>query len=103
MGTTDKDYDYFPLLVVKTADLVDPTGTLSNIYIKMESMFNYAFVCGIGVFINQFVIHKLIGDMGLFWANNVAIVTAFIWNYTFSVGPFGFVFGFSRAQEEDLP
>jgi len=74
--------------------------TLQKLYLKNMSLFNYMIVCGIGVSINQVVIHLLFNFLGLTVANFVAIFVAFLWNWTFTVGPYGVIMGFSKDNKE---
>ena len=91
---------YFPNFMLKMIKIFDPSGRISKWYLDFMSIINYAIVCGIGVIINQLAIHTLIKFMSLFWANSFAILIAFIWNWNFSVGPLGFLFGLSPRKKK---
>lgn len=68
---------------------------LINLYLQWVSLVNYAIVCGIGVGINMIVIHMLIKVFPLWLANLGAILSAFLWNWSMSVGPYGWLWGLS--------
>jgi putative flippase GtrA len=71
----------------------DPSKVGSKLYLKYLNLFNYAIVCGIGVLINMTIITTVFNMTGeLMVSNALAILTAFLWNWSFSVGPFGHVF-----------
>lgn len=87
--------EYFPRAFLFLLSLVDKKGRFTTLYTKWMSLFNYMFVCGIGVFINMYVLLSFSNFMTLWLANIVAIFTAFLFNWTFSVGPLGYLFGLS--------
>ncbi len=91
---------FVPRVIIGLLNALDPTKSTGEIYIKWMSLINYAIVAGIGVIINQFVLHRLISFMSLWLANMVAILIAFMWNWTMSVGPYGYVFGLSSKREK---
>ena len=93
-------FQYFPAIILSITKVLDPTDFLSKFYIKYVKLLNYCLVCGLGVVINQFVIHFFIKYLPLFWSNNFAIATAFLWNYTLSVGPLGFLFGLAPKKKK---
>ena len=49
---------YFPRVMVAIFTYADPSKSLTKLYVKFMSLLNYMFVCGIGVLINQVVIHQ---------------------------------------------
>lgn len=89
-----------PSILAAVVSIFDPSYV--KLYLKWMSLVNYAIVCGIGVFINQAVIHFVIRYTSLFIANSVAILVAFVWNWTFTVGPYGYLMGF-KDQRSDIP
>ena len=93
-------FQYFPAIILSISKVLDPSNVLSKIYIKWHSLFNYMIVCGTGVAINQIAIHYFVRFMSLFWANNLAIMIAFASNWTFSVGPLGYLFGLSPKKKK---
>ena len=64
---------------------------LPNIFLKTYQLkptfWNYLLICGLGVIINQVVIHLFIQSLPLWIANFLAIFLAFIWNYMNALGP----------------
>lgn len=94
---------YFPAVVLHLIATIDK-GRYSNycdLYVKYMSLINYAIVAGIGVLINMFVIYALVNTMPLFMANGIAILVAFFWNWTFSVGPLGYFMGLQPEITEE--
>jgi len=89
---------YFPKLIVTIFSFMDPSKSLTKLYVKFMSLLNYMFVCGIGVFINQIIIHYFVSSTSLMIANFIAIFVAFTWNWTFTVGPYGYLFGFKTEM-----
>ncbi len=71
---------------------------LKNMYLKRVKFFNYAFVGGCGVIINTLLLYALISFLPLYLANWIAILVAWLSNYTFSVGPLGFLFGLGEKK-----
>jgi len=95
--------EFVPKFVLFILSTFDKKGKLTTLYTKWMSLFNYMFVCGIGVTINMFVLLSFSCIMSLWLANCFAIVVAFLFNWTFSVGPLGFLFGLSprvRVEKE---
>lgn len=91
---------YFPKIVLTLLKSFDPDGRFRKLYLNWMSLINYAIVCGIGVGINMYVIYALIRFLPLWGANLGAIVIAFLWNWNFSVGPLGFIFGLSPKKKK---
>jgi hypothetical protein len=82
--------------------ILDPTNDkLKNLYTQNHKFVNYAFVCGgIGVAVNQAVLHGLVTFLPLYLANFGAIAAAMVTNYTLTVGPLGYIFGLSEKKEK---
>jgi len=89
---------YFPAAINRALLLLDPAGKLSRLYLKWLSLLNYAVVCGIGIGINTYVLYGLVNLFPLWLANFCAILTAFLWNWTMSVGPLGYLWGLSPRR-----
>lgn len=98
-------YEYFPKFAITILNRIDPKKKLSHAYIKSCSLINYIIVCGTGVIINNLVQKFLYSYTGeaLNWMviNNLAIIIAFLWNYTMSVGPLGFFWGLSPKIKKE--
>lgn len=90
----------FPRVIISLLNALDPSMSTGDLYVRYMSLINYAIVCGIGVLINQFVLHRMVNLMALWLANMAAILTAFLWNYFFTVGPLGYLFGLSSKREK---
>jgi len=65
-------------------------------YLKFWNPLNYAFVGGIGTLINYLVFVLLIGSLPWWATNAFAILTGWMWNWSMSVGPFGWLWGFRK-------
>jgi len=89
-------------VISKIIHLLTGDERLVKIYVKGVNLFNYAIVCGIGVGINMAVIHALINIFPLWLANLCAILTAFLWNWSMSVGPYGWLWGLSSRSSTTL-
>ena len=61
-------------------------GFIKNTYTTKPKFWNYIFICGIGVLINQVILHFLAQIMYLWIANFVSITIAFLWNYVNALG-----------------
>jgi len=95
------DLAVFTNLVNQVLLFADPTKTASRLYLKNLSLLNYAVVCGVGVLINMSIIGVLFNlGLGLYVSNAGAILVAFLWNWTFSVGPYGHIFQLSRKEKK---
>jgi len=93
------EYAAFTSLILSLFRLLDPK--LEEFYKQRLSLINYAVVCGVGVLINMAVISFLFDfGLGLVVANAIAIFTAFLWNWTFSVGPYGYLFDLGKPPEK---
>jgi len=93
--------EYFPKFVIGLLNLIDPKKKLSHLYIKTMSLVNYMLVCGIGVFINTYILYALVNLFPLWLANLCAIFTAFLWNWTLTVGPLGYLMGLSPKVKKE--
>lgn len=74
---------------------------IMELYVKYSSVVNYIFVCGvIGVAVNYAVFHVLLRILlePVAFCGGVAFGAAS--NYTFTVGRFGYVFGFTQSCKE---
>ena len=71
---------------------------LKKVYLSHVKAANYAFVAGCGVLINTALLYALVSFFPLYLSNWIAILCAWGWNYTFSVGPFGYIFGLSEKK-----
>jgi len=91
-----------PKLVVKTIRFLFADERLVQLYLKWFNLVNYAVVCGIGVGINMYVLLGLANVLPLWLANLCAIGTAFLWNYSMSVGPYGWIWGLSEKKEREV-
>ena len=95
------DYATFTSLIQRLIGLFDPK--LAVLYTDNLSLINYAFVCGIGVLINMAIISFFFNSgLGLLIANAIAILCAFLWNWTFSVGPYGYLFDLSKKPVKQV-
>ena len=101
---TSRNVTEAPMVTVisKTIRLLTGDEKLVKIYVKGVNLFNYAIVCGIGVGINMAVIHALINIFPLWLANLCAILTAFLWNWSMSVGPYGWLWGLGSRSSTTL-
>lgn len=96
---------FFPAAVLKILKLIDPSNRFSEIYLKAYSFINYSLVCGIGVMINMYVLLTLTNFTSMLWLANIgAIIVAWFWNWSFTVGPLGYLFGLSlkRTKRGDV-
>ena len=73
---------------------------LTTLYKRLWNPVNYAIVGGIGVLIN-FLVWIILLKMGFQWwiTNIAAILFAWIWNWSNSVGPFGYLWGFAKRKK----
>lgn len=73
---------------------------LSRFYLLYWNPLNYAVVGGLGVLIN-FGIWQFCLILGLPWFLNnlIAILCAWVWNWSNSVGPFGYLWGFNKRKD----
>ena len=75
---------------------------LADLYKRMWNPINYALIGGVGVGINYLIFALLIGMMPWFFTNIIAIICAWSWNWANSVGPLGFLWGFSKKSAKDV-
>lgn len=90
------DFTGIRALIWKAADKIK----LGSIYAKLWNPINYMIVGSIGVGINFAVNAFLLSYLFWVFSNALAILTAFVWNWANSVGPFGHYWGFPRKEEE---
>lgn len=96
--TSDTENALFTTLVLSFFRIISPE--LGDLYLHYNRLLNYAFVCGIGVAINMAVIGFVFDlGLGLYVSNAIAIFVAFHWNYIFSVGPLGYLFGLQEKPK----
>ena len=69
-----------------------------ELYERFWNPMNYAFVGGIGTLINYLVFALLIGSLPWWITNAFAIIAGWMWNWSMSVGPFGYLWGFSKKK-----
>lgn len=94
---------YFPAIMLDIIKRLtkDKYSSLADMYVKYLSLVDYAIVAGIGVLINMFVLYSFVAIFPLWMANGLAIFIAFLWNWTFSVGPMGYLMGLQPEIEEE--
>jgi len=85
-----------PRIIVRVIRILFADERVVQLYLKWISLVNYAIVCGIGVGINMYVLLGLANLLPLWMANLCAIGTAFLWNWSMSVGPMGWIWGLSE-------
>jgi len=73
---------------------------LAALYARVSNPLNYAMVGGIGVGVNFLVFLLLIGWLPWWFTNIIAIGTAWLWNWSQSVGPFGWFWGFKSRSKK---
>jgi hypothetical protein len=79
----------------------DNLSSIEKIYAKFWNVFNYMLICGIGgTLVNYVVLSFLISLLPLVIADIFAIGTAALWNYTFTVGPMGYLSGLSIKKPD---
>ncbi len=93
---------YFPAAVLKILGLIDPSKRYSELYLKAYSFINYALVCGVGVIINMWVLLTISQFAPLWLSNLCAILIAWMNNWVFTVGPYGFIFGLSPHKKREI-
>ena len=92
-------FQYVPWMVVNFLDSNKFLKMFAPLYIKYYKIFNYLLVCGgIGVLVNQIVLHTYIATFPLWIADCLAIGAAATSNYIFTVGPLGYLFGLSARR-----
>jgi len=80
----EQELRYFPAFIYK---LLSPYPPLANLYLRSMSFWNYGTVAGIGVLINYAVWFAYVSLLPWFIVNAMAILTAWLWNWSMSVGP----------------
>ena len=67
-----------------------------KMYQQFWNPLNYAIIGGIGVAFN-YLIFALLINLFPWWITNIcAILTAWLWNWSMSVGPLGYLWGFKK-------
>lgn len=70
-----------------------------QIYERFWNPINYAIIGGIGVLINYMVWSAFVNVYDWWFTNALAIISAWLWNWSMSVGPFGYLWGFTQQKE----
>ena len=69
---------------------------IHKLYGRFWNVLNYMLICGIGgTTVNYIVLSAFITVVPLLIADVFAIGSAALWNYTFTVGPYGYLSGLS--------
>ena len=71
---------------------------IGEFYNKFWNPVNYAIIGGTGILINMTILLPASTILPLWIANLIAIFCAWTWNWTMSVGPFGWIWGFKEKQ-----
>lgn len=73
-----------------------------DLYVRFWNPVNYAIVGGFGVIIN-YVVWAGLMIIGWPWfvINALAILAAWSWNWSNSVGPFGYLWGFQKNDKHN--
>ena len=69
-----------------------------ELYERFWNPLNYAIIGGIGMLINWLVCISLIGSFPWWITSALGILTGWMWNWSMSVGPFGYLWGFSKKK-----
>jgi hypothetical protein len=94
--TTLTDDNSLSRLIYSMLNKFDGLTPIHKIYGRFWNVFNYMFICGIGgTMVNFLVLSAFINIVPLLIADVFAIGTAALWNYTFTVGPYGYISGLS--------
>lgn len=97
---TATELKYFPKLVLYLIHRVNAPKPVENLYLKYMSLWNYIVVGFSGYLINTTVLYSLVNMIPLWLANAIAVIIAFLCNWTFSVGPLGYLMGLSKREEK---
>lgn len=90
-------FQYAPKYIHKFLKSFEVKGLdFGKMYEQFYNPINYAIVGGIGVLINYLMFALLIGVFPWWITNILAILTAWTWNWSMSVGPFGYLWGFQK-------
>lgn len=100
MTENDKITGVVPRFIKRLIISVTRSQRLLHVYMKWMRAINYALVAGIGMFINMAFLHGLVNVLPLAFANLGAIIVAWAWNYTMSLGRFGYIWGFTKQEKE---
>ena len=68
-------------------------------YVKFWNPVNYAIIGGIGVIINFILFAATIKIMPWYFCNIISIGSAWMWNWSNSVGPLGVHWGFKKNEK----
>jgi len=90
---------YEGLLKIRPKFWPDLGDKLAALYARLANPVNYGIIGGIGVGINYLVFLLLIGRLPWWFTNFLAILAAWSWNWSMSVGPFGWLWGFKKRTE----
>jgi hypothetical protein len=83
-------------LIYSMLNKFDGLTSIHKMYGKFWNVFNYMLICGIGgTTVNFIILSAFINIVPLLIADVFAIGTAALWNYTFTVGPYGYLSGLS--------
>jgi len=85
--TSQGEFEFFPRLILKIVKTLTRDERWQKMYVKYMSLVNYAVVFAIGLGINMAIQHWL------------AIIVFFFWNWLFTVGPLGYLWGFSSKSK----
>jgi hypothetical protein len=79
----------------------DRLSGVEAIYRKIWNVINYMLICGVGgTTVNYIILSVLVNILPLLIADVIAILTAALWNYTFTVGPLGYLAGLSMRKPD---
>jgi len=91
------DFKYMPLHISKLAYKLNPK--IGKLYDNLWNPINYALVGGIGVLINYLIWFFLQASFPWWITNAFAIGSAWLFNWSMSVGPFGWLWGFREKKK----
>jgi putative flippase GtrA len=82
-------------VIIHTIDRLRLPTSVRRLYLKNTNFWNYGLVCGVGVLVNQVVLHLCVRLLPLWLSDLLAILSAWLWNYSNSVGRLSKYWGFS--------
>jgi len=91
------DFKYMPFHISKLAYKLNPK--IGKLYDSLWNPINYAIVGGIGVLINYLFWFFLQMSFPWWITNAFAIGSAWLFNWSMSVGPFGWLWGFRERKK----
>ena len=100
MSKDDVVVGVIPQVILKFIKRVTVGERLPRMYVRWMRAINYAIIGGVGVIINMTFLHGLVAVFPLALANLGAILVAWTWNYTMSVGRLGYLWGFTNQEKE---